>query len=824
MNHEALRSNVFRTFLVTLCIALCHGVTYAPPRSSDVSDELIIDKQLDTIDTKLTAPKKTTKKKTSTTHTPQQAEHLNILYAAWKQELEMLLSSIQHIAQLMYTNKIVPTDLHEAGAWLQQLSGIISKTMKLPYAPLTPHKLLRFFTFNKELTKALNRAFNNNFSTLPEIHELEESFNILVKALKTPSKGAVPLETLSGYAEEARRSATALTNKIARSGLTWYNHFYRALLSINRQLYITSLAQAVAMGAVFSGLFMLAFGKQGTGDDLKWKDVPLVGPTNKLIQNNLGCWAKYWSPGSDEYNRTLMAMSLWSGLIGIYNAGFFGALRDGLGELDAFLKGTTYDSGRNSIQYVDNHITLEDPKFNSVRHLFGPFENIRRYFLSPDLYIHAGIKVPRCILMTGVPGCGKTECMYAFAGSLTQDMMLAGMPHKTAIIEITSFDIQRIEEIIATAKQNAPCIILLDELHVIGGGVQINSNAVLLNVLLIEIDKIDKSNDPTQQIFIIAATNRPDLLARALLRHGRFGPDSRIDFPMPNFTQRRSVIDALCKRSAVDTSTIDLDYFAHLTQGTSFSAINKIFEKAGFLAKEQATGITSDHLYEGVNCALRSLNPMVGLNELEQEIVAVHMAGIALAHMLIDTQDVLDAITIKMPARKIHEQLDFMAKMENQDEDKQHTAHYGAFYTYKLNEHITIESSDPFAQCKLLLAGVTAQKVILGRKSSYGKDDRALAFEEAQFAVLDGLKLDKLGKSGKNSFQSNAYDALVACEIELIKLFQEHASSIRLIADELKTKLLLTAPEIKALMRRAQDEQKRQPAELTTTFEPAAAL
>jgi ATP-dependent Zn protease len=284
-----------------------------------------------------------------------------------------------------------------------------------------------------------------------------------------------------------------------------------------------------------------------------------------------------------------------------------------------------------------------------------------------------------------------------------------------------------------------------------------------------------------------------------LLRDGRFG--TRIEFPVPDFKERKSVFTALCQKSAVDTTHIDLDRFAHLTQGSSFSTISKIFESADFIAKQYAQGITHEHLYQALNQVLRGLNSHINLSDTEKEIIAVHLAGIALAHTLLDTRVELDAITLQMPRRKIVEGLEFMSKMENQDENKQHKAEYGTFYTFNTYEHITPTSSDTLVSSKLLLAGVMAQHVMLGGESSYGMHDRELAYEGIVSILLKGIKLENLSKKKQGEIKDKAFDTLTQCEAELTQLFNTNKDKIRTIADELKKKEFLKIEDIKALLK-----------------------
>jgi ATP-dependent Zn protease len=779
-----------RTLKTLVSMALILSITCIPASLYSQNNRVSLDDS-ELLDVDFMTP--TVTQTSAPTYTLTEAENLNRLYATWKAQLDALLSNIQHLAQLIDTNKIIPTNKYEARVWLGQLSALINQTTRLPYAPLTPHKLIRFFTFNKTLIRALTNAFNSNLTALPALEQLEGALEELTVALKTPTRTNLPISAVTAYAKETQQTTAALTYKIGNGGITWYNNVWRSMTSVNKNLHLWDVAVFTTGAATLASLTLMIL------PDGTFKDVPVIGTWKTGADNVKGALAPYVATDTAQGKSVaLVERCIYTGSI-LYNLGLFTKLGQTWSDVDAFLKGTTNDSYQKFIQYVDD-FTLEEQMFDSVRHLFEPFNAILKFLEDPDFYIRSNMKISKCILLSGTPGSGKTHSARALAGSINKLFAQLNRSEKAGFIEVEPWDLGQIEEVIKQAKANAPCVIFIDEFHLFGGGAQINTNAMWLSKLLTEIDKVDKANDPMQQIFIVAATNRPDLLAQALLRHGRFG--ERIEFPIPDLQQRTSVFKALCQKSAVDTTHIDLNHLAQLTQGASFSTISKIFERAGFIAKQHAQGITYNHLYQALNEVLRGLNARVNMSDSEKEIIAVHLAGIALAHLTLDTPAMLDAITLQMPRRKIVEGLEFMSKMENQDENKQHATHYGTFYTYNSYEHIVPFTADTFITSKLLLAGIMAQHVMLGGESSYGVSDRALAYEGAVSIALKGYKMDTLSKKEQNNVKDKAFAAIAQCEAELLKLFTEQKDLLRVIADELKSKEFLAVHEIKALITR----------------------
>lgn len=775
-----MKAATLKTLASSLFIIICATCTISSSYAAEASHNATA------LDPNFTEPQQT-----SPSYSAAEAEHLNRLYATWKAELNSLLSNIQHLALLNSTQKITPNDPEQANIWLAHMSMVINKTAQLPYAPLTPHKLVRFFTFNKTLIRALTLAYNSNLNVRPAADQLDEALEELSVALQTPTRSNLTIASVDHYARDTQQAAASLAYKISHGGLTWYNNVWRGAHSINKTLHLTEIAATTATIAALTSLVLMVIPKD------KLTGIPYFSPWKEKVDTETAGLKPLVDPSTPEGRSLAFAERCVHTALLLYGTGVFTKMGQTWSDIDAYLKGTTNDSYQQLIQYV-NDFTLDDPMFDSVRNLFGPFEKVLQFLKDPDYYLNRDTKPSKCILLTGTSGSGKTHSARALAGSINKLLAELGRYDKAGFIEVDPWEAGQIEEIIKRAKANAPCVVFIDELHIFAGGAQINNNAMWLSKLLTELDKIDTSNDPAQQIIIVAATNRPELLEPALLRDGRFG--ARIEFPVPDFEQRKSVFNALCKKSALDTTNIDLDHLARLTQGASFSTISKIFESANMFAKQQAQGVNQSHLYQALNEVLRGLNDHVNLSDFEKEVIASHLAGIALAYLTFDTPQMLDAITLQMPRRKIVEKIEIMAKMENFDDKKQHIAHYGMFYTYNLHEHLTPTTADRFVTSKLLLAGIVAQQVMLGRESSYGINDRALAFETALLTHLGGLPLASLSEKAQNDYKDKALNTLVQCEAELTNLFTTHKDQIRAIVDELKKKEFLTLQDIKTII------------------------
>ena len=255
---------------------------------------------------------------------------------------------------------------------------------------------------------------------------------------------------------------------------------------------------------------------------------------------------------------------------------------------------------------------------------------IKDFLQNPARYQALGAKIPRGVLLYGPPGTGKTLLARAVAGE-------AGVPFFTIsgsdFVEMfVGVGASRVRDLFEQAKQNAPCIIFVDEIDAVGrqrgaglGGGH-DEREQTLNQLLVEMDGFGDR----QGVILIAATNRPDILDPALLRPGRF--DRQIPVTNPDLAGRRAVlrVHAQGKPMAPD---VDLDALAKRTVGMSGADLANVINEAALLtARENGTMITNAALEEAVDRVIggpRRKGRII--SELEKKITAYHEGGHTLA-------------------------------------------------------------------------------------------------------------------------------------------------------------------------------------------------
>ncbi|MCT2582538.1 ATP-dependent zinc metalloprotease FtsH [Actinophytocola gossypii] len=255
---------------------------------------------------------------------------------------------------------------------------------------------------------------------------------------------------------------------------------------------------------------------------------------------------------------------------------------------------------------------------------------IKDFLQNPGRYQALGAKIPKGVLLYGPPGTGKTLLARAVAGE-------AGVPFYSIsgsdFVEMfVGVGASRVRDLFEQAKQNAPCIIFVDEIDAVGrqrgaglGGGH-DEREQTLNQLLVEMDGFDARGG----IILIAATNRPDILDPALLRPGRF--DRQIPVSAPDLAGRKQILLVHSKGKPLDQDA-DLDGLAKRTVGMSGADLANVINEAALLtARQNGTMIDGAALEESVDRVIGGpARKSRIISEKEKKITAYHEGGHALA-------------------------------------------------------------------------------------------------------------------------------------------------------------------------------------------------
>lgn len=264
---------------------------------------------------------------------------------------------------------------------------------------------------------------------------------------------------------------------------------------------------------------------------------------------------------------------------------------------------------------------------------------------NPGKYTKIGAKLPKGALLVGPPGTGKTLLAKAVAGEAKVPFFsLSGSDFVEMFVGVGA---SRVRDLFKQAQSMAPCIIFIDEVDAIGksrdshyGGGN-DEREQTLNQLLSEMDGFDTSKG----LVILAATNRPEVLDKALLRPGRF--DRRIIVDKPDLKGRVDVLKVHSKDVLMD-DTVDLDAIALATSGAVGSDLANMINEAAIMAvKDGRTAVSQADLFEAVEVVIAGKEKKDRiLGEAEKKIVAYHEVGHALVTALEKKAEPVQKITI----------------------------------------------------------------------------------------------------------------------------------------------------------------------------------
>ena len=287
--------------------------------------------------------------------------------------------------------------------------------------------------------------------------------------------------------------------------------------------------------------------------------------------------------------------------------------------------------------------------FNDVAGLEGAKEEIQEivdFLKNPKKYTELGAKIPKGALLVGPPGTGKTLLAKAVAGEAQVPFFsLSGSDFVEMFVGVGA---SRVRDLFRQAKEKAPCIIFIDEIDAIGRarGKSPNMGANderenTLNQLLTEMDGFGTNSG----VIILAATNRADILDRALMRAGRF--DRQIYVDMPDVKERKEIFMVHLKPLKI-AENLDIDFLARQTPGFSGADIANICNEAALIAaRKKKKAVERQDFLDAVDRIIGGLEKKNKIiSQDEKQVIAYHEAGHATVSWLLEHASPLVKVTI----------------------------------------------------------------------------------------------------------------------------------------------------------------------------------
>ena len=410
------------------------------------------------------------------------------------------------------------------------------------------------------------------------------------------------------------------------------------------------------------------------------------------------------------------------------------------------------------------------------------------FLKKPEKFTKMGAKVPRGVLLYGKPGTGKTLIAKAIAGEA--DVPFISMSGSEFIEMFAGLGASRVRKLFEKARKLAPCIVFIDEIDAIGSRRTSNSGAETennqtLNQLLVEMDGFSSE----ETIIVLAATNRPEMLDKALLRPGRF--DRQITIPAPDLKGRLDILKIHSENKKI-SDDVNLESIAEDTAGFTGAELANILNEAAIIATiNKHEEIENQDIEEAVKKVTVGLEKKTRVySEKDKKLTAYHEAGHAVVSKYLPTQTDVKEVSI------IPRGVAGGYTMYKSDEDK--------YY---------ISKTEMKEKLIALLGGRAAEKLVLDDISTGASNDIEVATKIAREMVTKYGMSDNLGPidfQGKEQndmfvFGENIGDKIGAEVKALIdeayinaqKLLIEHRDKLDIIAQTLLTKEKINEQEFK---------------------------
>ena len=449
-------------------------------------------------------------------------------------------------------------------------------------------------------------------------------------------------------------------------------------------------------------------------------------------------------------------------------------------------KGKVYDSETiKSKTTFDDVAGLDEEKHEMIE--------IVDFLKNPERFNKMGAKIPRGVLLCGQPGTGKTLIAKAIAGEAKVPFI--SMSGSEFIEMFAGLGASRVRKLFEKAKKVSPCIIFIDEIDAIGsrrnssGGAESENNQTL-NQLLVEMDGFDTD----ETIIVLAATNRPEMLDKALLRPGRF--DRRITIGLPDMRGREAILKIHAKEKTF-AEDVDLKSIAEDTAGFTGADLANILNEAAIIATiNEHEAITNKDIEDAVKKVTVGLEKQSRvISDKDKKLTAYHEAGHAIVSSRLETQKGVKEVSI------IPRGVAGGYTMYKSDEDK--------YY---------ISKTEMQEKLVALLGGRAAEKLVLDDISTGASNDIEVATDIAKNMITKYGMSETLGPISINTEQDpyelqmlgEKFGDAIGAEVKILldnayataqKLIIENREKLDRVANALLEKEVISAEEFQELIK-----------------------
>lgn len=445
----------------------------------------------------------------------------------------------------------------------------------------------------------------------------------------------------------------------------------------------------------------------------------------------------------------------------------------------------------------DQSTTFQDVA--GMEHAKRELEEVVEFLKEPAKFQRLGAEIPKGVLLSGPPGTGKTLLSRAVAGEA--EVPFYSINGSEFIQMFVGVGASRVRDMFRTAKENAPCILFIDEIDAVGrvrgagvGGGH-DEREQTLNQILSEMDGFQ----PNEAVIVIAATNRPDVLDPALLRPGRF--DRHVAIDRPSRSGRLGILKVHVRKVPLGDD-VKLEEIANSTIGFSGADLrNLVNEAALFAAREGKSQVELKDFEAARDKILMGVPREEVLTKKERRMTAYHEAGHALIAWLLPEVDPVHKVTIVPRGRAL-----------------------GVTQLLPEEERFHMGESRLRSQLAMMLGGRAAEKLVFDEFSAGAEDDLKRASQIARRMVSAWGMSEKIGPVafrdgeehpflGKEMHEARKYSdqtafiideemqkILVAAQQEATQVLQDNRSQLDQIADALLEREIISRDELVTLI------------------------
>ena len=746
------------------------------------------------------------------THTKKEMSALDRTNDEVVKQLCTVDAILEELALFIDNNSLKVKSKSAAIEAIKQARAII-ESRKYDRGQVTEASIYDLLMLNKYLIGHVCTMIGNDFNTLPALDEA---------ILTTRTKREITFEELDQKYQNNQTILADLREASKNAGLKNYHLFFRALESHwNKTLDSGRRILWPALGAfsVSAACHLLGYWPSSWDFNVPFLNMPFYGESlinaaskaSKAIASNASAAAdsaiqaaQPSMPIPTEWHKGVVGSALYYGGTIMSNivitapaalAYYYGksdanqitqVANDYLAKLGTFLVGRKEVKKSNILTHKEPRYTFKDVV--GQQETKEELSRLVRYFEDPQGVDNRGVPLETGYLLTGKTRSGKSFMAEAVAGEIRAALKRAGKDENSFKFIVAPPEILRmpggLKMCMDHARYYAPCILFIDELHLFD--LQAGKNNPLLIEFLNELSGV-MSNCADSKVFVMAATNREDLIDKPLRSAGRFGKEIHFDYP--TYADRRTFISNILEKRTINVQSDKwaraINQFACETEDCNFEDIRRTIDDAFLSAKENAAALEPAYLNQSLDKNIRGILSVHDhtISNQERNIVAAHQAGYILATKILAPHLTIAKVTTGAIREKVKERSFSSQWFEKNDDTKtDERLVWGKTFTYgKKMSNLLITMQEQLNACIIASAGYAAGNIQLGaanNSASYLSEKRQDAFNIAKMSITKGVNIDEFNDTLKNEFLKRALALRSSCETKAAMLMEQNKEAL----------------------------------------------